>query len=52
MQIGRQSIELAVDQADGIPTMIGEKLTQMAVDETNESEQKQNDKKTGQTLYF
>jgi L,D-transpeptidase ErfK/SrfK len=52
VQIRRQSIELAVDQADGIPTMIGEKLTQMAVDETNESEQKQNDKKTGQTLYF
>lgn len=52
VQIRRQSIELAVDQADGIPTMIGEKLTQMAVDKTNESEQKQNDKKTGQTLYF
>lgn len=52
VQIRRQSIELAVDQADGIPTMIGEKLTQMAVDQTNESEQKQNDKKTGQTLYF
>jgi L,D-transpeptidase ErfK/SrfK len=51
VQVRRQSIEIAVDQADGIPTMIGEKLTQMAADEGGESPQ-QPKTEPGQTLYF
>ncbi|ERP87038.1 hypothetical protein Q666_03380 [Marinobacter sp. ES-1] len=51
VQVRRQSIEIAVDQADGIPTMIGEKLTQMAADEGGEPPQ-QPKTEPGQTLYF
>jgi len=51
VQVRRQSIEIAVDQADGIPTMIGEKLTQMASEKSAEPPQEQKTE-PGQTLYF
>ena len=51
VQVRRQSIEIAVDQADGIPTMIGEKLTQMAAEKSAEPPQEQKTE-PGQTLYF
>src|SRR5690554_3184976 len=49
-QVKRQSIEIAVDQADGIPTMIGEKLTRVATDGTEEASDAE--AKPEQTLYF
>src|SRR5690554_3436449 len=49
-QVKRQSIEIAVDQADGIPTMIGEKLTRVATDGTDEASEAE--AKPEQTLYF
>jgi len=51
VQVRRQSIEIVVDQADGIPTMIGEKLTQMASEKSAEPPQEQKTE-PGQTLYF
>ncbi len=51
VQVKRQAIEVAVDQADGIPTLIGEKLTQVASDKTASPAPKQ-EPKPGQTLYF
>ncbi|MGO1232110.1 MAG: L,D-transpeptidase family protein [Marinobacter sp.] len=52
IQIKRQAIEIAVDQADGIPTMIGETLTQMAADETHDPDKKDAEAGSEQTLYF
>ncbi len=53
VEVQRRAIEIAVDQADGIPTMIGEQVTQMAADDSADtvtgeatSEQEQ------QQLYF
>ena len=50
IQVKRQSIEVAVDQADGIPTMIGETLTRVAADEHSDTPEA--DAKPEQTLYF
>ncbi|WP_372965796.1 L,D-transpeptidase family protein [Marinobacter sp.] len=50
VQVKRLAIEIAVDQADGIPTMIGEKLTQLATDEMSEAAETKT--KPEQTLYF
>ncbi|WP_303290011.1 L,D-transpeptidase family protein [Marinobacter sp. SS5-14b] len=50
IQVKRQSIEVAVDQADGIPTMIGEKLTRVAAEEGGDTPEA--DTKPEQTLYF
>lgn len=52
IQIKRQAVEIAVDQADGIPTMIGETLTQMAADETHAPEKNGAEAGSEQTLYF
>ncbi|HLV77392.1 MAG TPA: L,D-transpeptidase family protein [Marinobacter sp.] len=49
VQVKRQFIELAVDQADGIPVMIGEKLTQVATDRHSGDEPEAS---PGHTLYF
>jgi L,D-transpeptidase ErfK/SrfK len=46
------AIEVAVDQADGIPRMIGEKLTQVAADESTDKAKPEENATSGQTLYF
>ncbi|MDP4547955.1 L,D-transpeptidase family protein [Marinobacter sp. MDS2] len=51
-QVKRMAIEVAVDQADGIPRMIGEKLTQVAADENSEKTKPEEKSASGQTLYF
>ncbi|MBB5321848.1 L,D-transpeptidase family protein [Marinobacter oulmenensis] len=50
VHLKRQAIEIAVDQADGIPTMVGEKLKGMVADETQDTSGSGSD--PGQTLYF
>jgi len=56
IQIKRQEIEVAVDQADGIPMMIGETLTVATNDQAAQPDRKKEDKPdesdSGQTLYF
>lgn len=52
IQIKRQALEIAVDQADGIPMMVGETLKQMAADETSHSEEQDAEAGSEQTLYF
>lgn len=52
VQIKRRAIEIAVDQADGIPTMIGETLSQMAADETPNPGERDAGAGSEQTLYF
>lgn len=52
VEMQRRAIEIAVDQADGIPTMIGEQVTQMAADETTEDKTPESANKPEQTLYF
>lgn len=52
IQIKRQAVEIAVDQADGIPTMIGETLTQVAADKTQDPEKNDAEAGSEQTLYF
>ncbi|MBZ0335457.1 L,D-transpeptidase family protein [Marinobacter sp. AL4B] len=51
-QVKRMAIEVAVDQADGIPRMIGEKLTQVAADESTDKAKPEKTATSGQTLYF
>ena len=51
-QVKRMAIEVAVDQADGIPRMIGEKLTQVAADESTDKAKPEENATSGQTLYF
>ncbi|KPQ30673.1 MAG: L,D-transpeptidase [Marinobacter excellens HL-55] len=52
VEVQRQSIELAVDQADGIPTMVGERLTRVAADKTRGSDDPEQTEEPEQTLYF
>ncbi|KKL79671.1 hypothetical protein LCGC14_2012480 [marine sediment metagenome] len=52
VEVQRQAIELAVDQADGIPAMVGEQVVRMAADETPEDKQSSTPDKPKQTLYF
>lgn len=52
VEVQRHAIELAVDQADGIPTMIGERLSQMAADKTREDRDQKESEEPEQTLYF
>ncbi|MBE0486611.1 L,D-transpeptidase family protein [Marinobacter sp.] len=52
VEMQRHSIELVVDQADGIPTMIGERLTQMASDQTRSERVPEEAAEPEQTLYF
>jgi len=50
--VKRAAIELAVDQADGIPTMIGERITRMAADKTVDEKTPKSESGTEQQLYF
>ena len=52
VEIKRGAIELAVDQADGLPTMIGERVTRMAADKTVEEKSPESAKEPEQRLYF
>lgn len=52
VQVKRAAIELAVDQADGIPTMIGERVTQMAADKTVDEKAPESSAEPEQRLYF
>jgi L,D-transpeptidase ErfK/SrfK len=50
--VQRRSIELVVDQADGIPTMVGERLTRMAADKGQERSNPDEPAEPEQKLYF
>jgi len=52
VEIQRRAIEIAVDQADGIPTMIGERVTRVAADESSEDKTVNTDQESKSTLYF
>lgn len=52
VEVQRHAIEIAVDQADGIPTMVGEQVTQMAADKTAKEKAPEANGKTEQKLYF
>lgn len=52
IEVQRQAIELAVDQADGIPTMVGEQLTRVANDETGDDKVQEGNAEPEQKLYF
>ncbi|PSF13632.1 hypothetical protein C7H09_02295 [Marinobacter fuscus] len=52
VQVRRKSIEIAVDQANGLPIMVGEKLTRMAADESASSPGAEPEGQPEQTLYF
>ncbi len=52
VEVNRRAIELAVDQADGIPTMIGERLTRVATDESVENKSPASQGEQEQKLYF
>jgi len=52
VEVQRRAIELAVDQADGIPAMVGEQVVRMAADETPKNKQPSTPDKPKQTLYF
>lgn len=52
IHVKRQSIELAVDQADGLPTLIGEKLPRVASEKSADPDSAETDKEPAQTLYF
>lgn len=52
VEVQRAVIELAVDQADGIPIMIGERVTRMAADETVDEKASEPESGREQQLYF
>ncbi|MCM0613986.1 L,D-transpeptidase family protein [Marinobacter sediminum] len=52
VEVQRRAIEIAVDQADGLPTMIGEQVTHMAADETVEEKTPEAAGEPEQKLYF
>ena len=52
VEIQRRAIELAVDQADGIPTMIGERVNRVAAEGTAEDKTASTDEDAEPTLYF
>ncbi|MDX1817168.1 MAG: L,D-transpeptidase family protein [Marinobacter sp.] len=54
VEMKRRAIELAVDEASGIPTMIGEQVARMAADDTSEEKTPKKAKKSesGPELYF
>nr|WP_228743366.1 L,D-transpeptidase family protein [Marinobacter sp. F4218] len=52
VEMQRRAIEIAVDQADGIPIMIGERVARMAADETVEDKTPESAGEPEQTLYF
>lgn len=52
VEIQRRAIELAVDQADGIPALVGEQVSQVASDKTPKNKNNPAPEEQGQTLYF
>jgi len=52
VEVQRRAIELAVDQADGIPIMIGERLARMAAGETADDGKATEQSEPEQTVYF
>ena len=52
VEVKRSAIELAVDQADGLPTMIGERVTRMAADRTVDGKTPESAGEPAQRLYF
>lgn len=52
VEVNRRAIEIAVDQADGLPTMIGERVTQMATDKTVDDKIPEKASEPEQRLYF
>lgn len=52
VEVQRRAIELAVDQADGIPAMVGEQIVHMASEKGSEDKQSGGSKEQEQKLYF
>lgn len=52
VEVQRRAIELAVDQADGIPAMVGEQVSRLASDKTSKDKQHPAPEKPEQKLYF
>ena len=52
VEVKRSAIELAVDQADGLPTMIGERVTRMAADRTVDGKTPESAGEPAQRLYI
>lgn len=53
VEVQRRAIEMAVDQASGIPTMVGEQVAQMASDQTSKDEKSSAEPvEQEQKLYF
>ncbi|MDS1308903.1 L,D-transpeptidase family protein [Marinobacter xiaoshiensis] len=52
VEVQRKAIELAVDQADGIPTMVGEQVSRVASDKTPKDKQSPESAEPEQKLYF
>ena len=52
VEVQRRAIELAVDQADGIPAMVGEQVARLASDKTSKDKQPITAEEPEQKLYF
>jgi L,D-transpeptidase ErfK/SrfK len=52
VEVQRKAIELAVDQANGIPTMVGEQVSRLASDKTPNDKQRPPSEEPEQQLYF
>ena len=52
VEVQRRSIELAVDQADGIPAMVGEQVARLASDKTTKNKQAPISEEPEPKLYF
>ena len=52
VEVQRRAIELAVDQADGIPAMVGEQVARLASDKTAKDKQPPISEEPEQKLYF
>lgn len=52
VEVQRRAIEVAVDQADGIPTMVGEQMARMASGKTSKDQGAEKSKEPEQKLYF
>ncbi|WP_417543486.1 L,D-transpeptidase family protein [Marinobacter sp.] len=52
VEVQRRAIELAVDQADGIPAMVGEQVARLASGETAKDKQPPTPEEPKQKLYF
>jgi hypothetical protein len=52
VEVQRRAIELAVDQADGIPAMVGEQVARLASDKTSKDKQPVTTEEPEQKLYF